>query len=215
MSEPTVPAQDGREGPRCLQHPAQVQLVSELKVFRIVILSKRSAPTSPPSHSSTSLSSTSPRGQQQNPSQLTRPLGHAKKFLSSDGIRKYQPLHKQKFVRIIFRFWQKVFELLNGGAEALIFLCSSSTSSHALLLLLLGVFQGLVKPSLLLGQEGQRSSKKLNTLGQFPHSREWSGKESGTTNGSQQYGWSSVEACIEETTNDEEDTGRRRAGIEW
>ena len=59
-------------------------VISKRILHFIVILSKRSAPTSPPSHSSTSLSS-SPRGQQQNPSQLTRPLGHAKKFLSSDG----------------------------------------------------------------------------------------------------------------------------------
>jgi len=182
LSEPTVPAQNCREGPRCLQHPAQVQLVgADFTTLSLVHLPLVHLPTRP-----------------------------AAELLPTDETsRPCQEVPQQRW------FWQKVFELLNGGAEALIFLCSSSTSSYVLLLLHLGVFQGLVKPSLLLGQEGQRSSKKLNTLGQFPHSREWSGKESGTTNGSQQYGWSSVEACIEETTNDEADTGCRGAGIQW
>ena len=82
MPEPTVSSQDLVEEPRCLQHPAQVQLASDLK-FDLIPLKTwflRSAPTSPPSNSSTSLSS-SPRGGHQS----QRPLGQAKKFLSSDG----------------------------------------------------------------------------------------------------------------------------------
>jgi len=155
-----------------------------------------SAPTSPPSNSSTSLSS-SPRGGHQS----QRPLGQAKKFLSSDGEL---ALFLLKPSLLVFRFWPKVFKLLRRRTEALLVLRASSTSS-GVLVLLFDVFQGVkVQPALL-----QRSSKKLNSAWQLPHTREQRrGKRYGTNKKRRPF-----QNLIKETANDEAVPGSGSARV--
>ena len=200
MPEPTVSSQDLVEEPRCLQHPAQVQLASDLKSDLIPLKTcfLRSAPTSPPSNSSTSLSS-SPRGGHQS----QRPLGQAKKFLSSDGEQAC-PLSSHTIPSLVLRFWPKVFKLLRRRTEALLVLRASSTSS-GVLVLLFDVFQGVkVQPALL-----QRSSKKLNSAWQLPHTREQRrGKRYGTNKKRRPF-----QNLIKETANDEAVPGSGSARV--
>jgi len=166
VPEPTVSSQDLVEEPRCLQHPAQVQLVgTDIPTVQFIhlpiLLSKRwsSEPTT---------------------------------------ARPSQEVPQQRW------FWPKVFKLLRRRTEALLVLGASSTSS-GVLVLLFDVFQGVkVQPALL-----QRSSKKLNSAWQLPHTREQRcGKRYGTNKKRCPF-----QNRIEETANDEAVPGSGSARV--
>ena len=105
---------------------------------------------------------------------------------------------------LVLRFWPKVFKLLRRRTEALLVLGASSTSS-GVLVLLFDVFQGVkVQPALL-----QRSSKKLNSAWQLPHTREQRrGKRYGTNKKRRPF-----QNLIKETANDEAVPGSGSARV--